>query len=164
MAKVDTVTVACKLPHGLKIEEYALREKTELVMGGGTRVVQEAIKTGRFHVINGMAAEAGKMAMTRNEAGLPTGTFGQVLDTGFALTPGVPKDLWEGWLAANKDQPMVRNRLVFAHAQPASVKAMAKEAEKQRTGLEPIDPNNPGGGVEPAEEQKKRMAGQRVAA
>ena len=36
------------------------------------------------------------------------------LEAGYALTYGVPKKLWEAWLADNKDMPAVVNGLIFA--------------------------------------------------
>ncbi len=61
---------------------------------------------------------------------------------GVALTFGVPKAFWDRWLAANKDAMFVKNGLVFAHEQPASVEDMAKERVLQKSGLERLDPKN----------------------
>ena len=151
-----TVTVACKYPGGLILRRHVMKPKTELVMGGGTREVQEAVATGEQVVINGPAAEPGKMPFQRGPSGAPIPKTQVDVIYGFALTHGVPKDLWESWLEANEDSAMVRNGLVFAHGQAASVKAQAKNHEKQRSGLEAIDPNRPGRGIEMAEEMKGR--------
>jgi hypothetical protein len=76
----------------------------------------------------------------------------------------VPKADWEIWLEQNETSDHIRNGLVFAHKQAASLKRQGKDHEGQRTGLEPIDPDNPSRDIEPTDEQKKRMAGNRVRA
>lgn len=152
-----TVTVACKYPGGLILRRHVMREKIELVMGGGTRTVQEAVATGEQAVVNGPAREPGKMPLQRGPGGAPVKDTHVDLASGFALTPGVPKDIWDSWLEANKDSAIVRNGLIFAHGQAASVRAQAKDHEKQRSGLEPIDPNRPGRNLQPADEMKGRI-------
>lgn len=157
MPTAETVTVACKLPHGLICRIFVMREKTELVLGGGTRQVKEAVDSGRRFTINGVAHEAGRMPMSRRYDGAPMdGTQAPMLDTGFALTHNVPKADWDEWLEQNKDSDFIKKGLVFAHKQAASVKKQGKDHERIRTGLEPIDPLRPGNGVEIADEQKKR--------
>lgn len=151
-----TVTVACKYPGGLILRRHVMRPKTELVMGGGTREVQEAIATGEQYVVNGPSREPGKMPFERSQSGVAVKGTQVDVTSGFALTHNVPKDLWESWLEANKDSAIVRNGLIFAHAQASSVKAQGRDHEKQRSGLEPIDPNRPGRGIEMAEEMKGR--------
>jgi hypothetical protein len=160
----STVIVACKLPHGLILRTFARRSKEELVMGGGSRTIEECVDTGERFVINGTAAEQGRMPVVRNGAGLPGDQFAHVTDTGYALTYNVPKSIWDSWLEDNKNSLMVKNGLIFAAVGLSSVKSMGKEFEKQRTGLEAIDPNNPGGRVEPTEDMKKRMQGDRLRA
>jgi len=65
------------------------------------------------------------------------------LINGFGVTQ-VDADLFNGWLAANKDLPAVKNGLIFAQASEASIKAQTRDHEAQETGLEGIDPENPG--------------------
>ena len=151
-----TVTVACKYPGGLILRRHVMRAKTELVMGGGTREVTEAIPTGERFVVNGPSREPGKMPFQRSQSGAAIKGTQVDVTSGFALTPNVPKDLWDSWLEANKDSAMVRNGLIFASSQATSVKAQARDHEKQRSGLEPIDPNRPGRGIEIADEMKGR--------
>jgi hypothetical protein len=120
------VTVGCKMPNGVVMRGFRMEKRTEPVMGGGTRDVDIAVSTGEFAVIKGTG---------RLDIGAERG----MIASGFALTHNVSADLWENWYAANKDGDMVRNRLIFAHAKSDSVQAQARECEKQRTGLEPLD-------------------------
>lgn len=141
----DKVTVACKLPHGVRLRTFNMEKDREPVMGGGTREVKKAVWDGREFVIKGVAAPAGMAPKAR-------------MMGGFALTPGVDKDFWEAWLAQNKESDMVKNGLIFAQTQGdrASLRDNVKDHVKQRSGLEPIDPNNlPVKGIEQADEMDK---------
>jgi len=71
------------------------------------------------------------------------GANGSILVNGFGLTQ-VDADLFNGWTATYKDHPAVKNGLIFAHAQESSVKAQTKDHADLETGLEGIDPENPG--------------------
>ena len=51
------------------------------------------------------------------------------------------KDLWEKWLSQNKDSMIVKNGLIFAHSDQASVEAEGREKEACKSGLERLDPN-----------------------
>ncbi len=125
-----TVTVGCKLPHGIIIRGYRMEEFDEPVFGGGTKRSSIAVHDGRQAVIAGVAKQPGE------EREFP-------LVGGFALTHGVPADLMEQWLKANADMPAVRNGLVFCHSQEASARSIAKENRANVSGLEPIDPKKP---------------------
>lgn len=111
-----TVTVACKLPHGLHLDH------------AGKRVT-----------VNG--------ANTSNVIG------------GHGLTEGIDKEFFDEWLKANADHPAVKNKLIFAHDKARNAAAQAREQASNKTGVEPIDPNKPGHGVQIADEQKERQAG-----
>lgn len=137
----DTVTVACKLPCGLIMREFAARQESELVLGGGSREVTMHRPTGRQVTILGTGARFGAPP--------------PILIGGYRLTPNVPKDLWENWLAANRDSDLVRNHLVFAAPQERDVAAWSREHEAARSGLEGIDPNNPGARVRGIERLEK---------
>jgi hypothetical protein len=67
---------------------------------------------------------------------------------GFAITEDVPKEFFDLWLAEHKEHPAVKNNLIFAHAQTASVRDMAEEFKEETHGFEPIDPNKPARGIE----------------
>lgn len=145
----QTVTVACKLPHGLALRLYDMVETNQPVMGGGMKVVKQAQQLPGEFMINGNAH-----AQNAGPACQITG--------GYALTPGVPKDFWDRWLEANKGSDMVRNNLIFAHEQTSSADGEAREKEKVRSGLERLDPNNLPRGLRTADamskETKDRLA------
>jgi hypothetical protein len=131
-----TVTVACKLPHGLILRLFRMETRNEPVMGGGTREVQVATQVGEPVVIKGYAAP-----------------FGQVpsvpIEGGYALTPNVDADFWAAWVKQNEDHDAVRNRLIFANEKSESAQRKAKDQTKVRSGLEPIDPQRLPKGIEP---------------
>ncbi|AWB21232.1 hypothetical protein DA075_10170 [Methylobacterium currus] len=129
----DVVTVGCKLPGGLIMREFVEAQETEVVQGGPPRQVAVHQPTGQQITILGTGARIG----------LPP----PILVRGYRLTPNVPKALWDGWLAANRNSDMVRNGLIYASPQQRDVEAFAREHETARTGLEGIDPDNPGARV-----------------
>ena len=65
------------------------------------------------------------------------------LINGFGVTE-VDAELWNAWLAEHKTFPAVVNGLIFAQTSDANVKAQTREHEAQETGLEGVDPANPG--------------------
>jgi hypothetical protein len=130
---VDTVTVACKLPGGVILRVFEWVEVSYPLPGGGVSTVKESHEIAgdtRF-TVQGVAHEAGKSPVAQ-------------MSDGFALTYGCPKALWDAWVEQNKSLDMVKNGLIFAHAQEASVKAMAKERVKQLSGLEPLELDSKG--------------------
>jgi hypothetical protein len=68
------------------------------------------------------------------------------IQNGAALTFGVDKDFWDAWLNRNKELSVVRQRLVFAHEKDTA--GQAKEFKEIKSGLERLDPDNPGKGLE----------------
>lgn len=134
---MPTVTIACKLPHGLLLRNFKMEETQEPVMGGGFRSVKVARQVGDTVRINGNAHPQDKA---------PIQTI--VQGTGYALTPGVDKEFWDAWLVANKDHMAVRNGLIFAHEKEASAVAEAREKKSVRSGLERLDPDKLPRGIE----------------
>lgn len=123
-----TVTVGCKLPHGLICELFEARTIKEVTMGG-SREVEQYFPTGQRFALNGPghAQNEGPRCLVRN---------------GFAITRGIPKDFWDKWMAANKTLPAVINGLIIAQANPQAVADAAKDRRAQKTGQERADPNN----------------------
>ncbi|AWJ93314.1 hypothetical protein Sp245p_26190 (plasmid) [Azospirillum baldaniorum] len=126
----ETVTVACKLPHGLELRTFTMEEVSEPVMGGGFRSVKMARQDETTFVIKGNAFPQ-NMAPEHPIIG------------GFGLTPGVPKGFWDKWLEQNASSALVRSGLIFAHAKPGHAEGEARERTELRSGLERIDPKNP---------------------
>jgi hypothetical protein len=122
------VTVACKYPPGVIIRGFKMVPRQEIIMGGQTRDIVEAVPTGEIFVIKGPGAPFGQSPKAP-------------VSSGFALTANVDAAVWEQWLAQNKDSELVRNGLIFAHAKPAELDAVTRANETRRTGLEPMTPD-----------------------
>lgn len=134
----STVTVACKLPNGLIMRAFQFVQRSEQVMGGGSRDVKTAIDTGVRVVINGTAAPRGQAPVDANGDTI-------LLVGGFALTPNVDAEIWEIWKEQNKDSAIVKNGLILAHAKTMDARAESKEKARLRSGLEPMTPPDKGG-------------------
>lgn len=66
---------------------------------------------------------------------------------GFGLTPNVDADWFDDWMASNLDMPVVANEIIFANtAEKAGDEA--KEKKGIKTGLEPVDADKLGEGIE----------------
>ena len=128
-----TVTVASKLPNKFTIRRHVAETTMQPVLGGGMRevtVYRPCTGPGEEFVLNGTAVEFG---LQRNWQ----------MAHGFALTMGVPKDLWDAFVEQNKGAAVLENGLIFAHAKTVDTSAHAKENRAQRSGLEPLDPTKP---------------------
>lgn len=135
-AKGATVAVGLKLPHGLVLKVYDMVTSNELVMGGGTREVKKAQQVGETYILKGYLTRK----KTRKE---PT----PLVIGGYAVTSGIPKDFFDRWLEQNKDSDLVRNNLIFAQTNAERAGDQADEQEELKSGLEAIDPDNPGAKV-----------------
>jgi hypothetical protein len=127
MRSRNTVTVACKLPGGLELRVYDWQEESE-ACPAGYRTVKVARPRDEVAVLRGCA--------------VPAGYHADFIVGGYAIT-NVPKDLWDLWLEQNKDAAYVRNGLVWACPTREDARKEAKSMAKTRSGLEPIDPENP---------------------
>lgn len=82
---------------------------------------------------------------------------------GFGITPGVDAAWFKDWIEGDgKDLPAVKRGSIFAIGGTRE-KAEDAAAERRKdpvvqTGLEPLDPEKPGGGVEPTDETKTELA------
>ena len=121
-----TCVCACKIPNGVILRTFKMLEQTIRVHG----MVSTEL----------LARETGKRFVVRG----PALAFGQLpniqITGGFALTPGVPRDLAQTWLEQNKDSDIVRNSLIFFENDMERATARSKELSSVRSGLEPIDP------------------------
>lgn len=122
----ETVTVACKIPNGIYLD---LRKGEQLIRvklnGPGMPIPLDP-----------------KKPLPRKK-----------IEDAAALTFGVDKEFWEQWLKKHKDYGPVKAGLIFAHEQQESVIDQARERSKVLTGLEAIDPNKPGRGIEKRTEE-----------
>jgi len=146
----ETVTVACKLPHGLMLRLFEMVDAPEPISGGGMKMVPRARQIGRAITVRGTALPFGKLPDFKIEGG-------------YAMTEGVDADFWDQWLKANADSDVVRNGLIFASPRIGHAIGQAREQEEVRSGLEPLlldrDPRAPKslnpnvGNIEPGEKK-----------
>jgi len=136
-----TVTVACKLPMGMLLRTFEMRETTQLSQAGQAMKVPMAFAKQRQHFVFGPSHPQNKAPKSE-------------LRDAFALTPDVPKDLWDEWLDQNKDSDLVRNGLIFAHGEERSLRAQTADHAKQMSGLERLDPKAMPQGLAPADKPK----------
>jgi hypothetical protein len=151
MSSEETVTVACKLPHGFIMQLQEKTTQVQPVMGGGLRETEIWVPSNSHPPIPLYGnAHPQNMAPIADIA------------SGFALTYDVPKDFWDVWVAQNKTLPAVKNGLIFAQPNARRTKDEAKEKVGLKTGLERLDPNNLpkefSKKLETADEFKKRVA------
>lgn len=133
----DSVVVMCKLPNGLLLRGFEMVPKHEQMFGGGYREVTEAqpVEGAEFRC-NGTSVNREKVLAGE----MPP----YLIMHGFAMTKGCPKWLWDQWWDANESAPYCKNGLVFAEPDEHSALDRARNGGKLRSGLEPIDPANPG--------------------
>jgi hypothetical protein len=136
-----TVTVASKFPMDFTLRLYDFVKAYEPVMGGGQREYKIAkLRRGaKEFIVQGNSWPQNKGPH-------------QKLEFGYAITPGIPKAFWDEWLEQNEDADYVKNGMLFAHAETASTMAEAREKEKEKSGLERLDPKNLPKGIETADE------------
>lgn len=121
------VTVALKMPAGLILSTFIMREINEATPVG-FRQVQKAFPSGRQQVrLNGYATPVGMSPKC------------EVIN-GFAITKGVPADIWEQWLKDNIDSIMVERGIIYGDPDMDNVKRHCLEHDKLENGLQPINP------------------------
>lgn len=131
----ETVTVACKMPHGLILRVFDWQEVQDPLPGGGTKAVKQAIPRTHTVMINGY--------LDKYDPELPPAAR----SSAFRLTPGVDKEFFEKWLEQNKDHDAVKNSLIFTTK--GKDRGKPREHEKQRCGLEPINRDRLPRGIKP---------------
>lgn len=123
----ETVTVACKLPHGLILRVFDMEDVAEPVMGGGSRMTPRAHQRGQTVVLNGFANPV--MAAPK------TLTYG-----GYGMTYNVDKEFYQLWLVQNDGADVIVNNLIFAFDSPDDAREQAHDMAEVKSGLEGIDP------------------------
>lgn len=130
-----TVTVACKIPSGLVLQLQRPLDKFEDTREG-PQPRKYMVKYGAIHVVRGPAYPCGTVPK-----GFPKPP---IIEGGYALTPGIPRDFWDQWLEQNKTAAYVTpsngadHGSIFAYPDMEDVVAAAAEQEKYLTGLEPL--------------------------
>lgn len=131
----DTVMVACKLPNGLEIYDEVQVDAQEQMFGGGTKTVKVWRRSGETYILNGNAVDIAKLGTT--------GEVPHLIIGGFGITSGIPRDFWERWLERHKRDELVTKGYVKAMGSEIDIRRYARENAKLRSGLEPLDPENP---------------------
>ncbi len=124
-----------KISNGLILQIDEMVDTDEAVFGGGTRTVKKAVKVGEPIVLRGNALDLADLRGGKLPAFPHVG--------GYALTTGVPREFWEKWLEQHANDPAVKNKLVFAHADLNEASDAARAHEAVESGYEGIDPANP---------------------
>ncbi len=108
----ETVTVYCKLPHGIR---YNLPSCEEL------------------RIVGALGDERSQLQVS--------GLAGRDSIAGFGVTKNVRAEAWEWVVEKYGKDAAHRNGLIFAHEKEKSGSAEAKEKADEKTGFEPIDPS-----------------------
>lgn len=138
-----TVTVGCKLPNGYIMRIFDMVDMAEPIPGAPAKTFKRAVPNEKQYTLRGNRVPFGMMPRY------------QIIG-GYALTPGIPADVWDKWLSQNKDSDLVKNNLIFAHEKVENAAAQAKDQATVRSGLEPINPDKPPvTGIKTADEMKK---------
>jgi len=122
----STVYVACKLPHGIVIRDFVEGIAHEPVLGGGTRKVKVHRAVGKRIRIKGPVVPQEFIRMVE-------------VHGGYAITEGVPADVWRRWIEWNKDSDFVRNNMIYGHETKDRLIGWAKERAALKSGTEPLD-------------------------
>lgn len=125
-----TVTVACRLPHGLVLQLQQKTTRPEPVMGGGFRDVPVWEKVGPSVTLKGWSHPVERAASTE-------------ISNGYALTYGVDADFMATWMEQNSEHSAVKSGNIMVVTRPGDVKAKTREHLGERVGFEPHDPKNP---------------------
>jgi hypothetical protein len=135
----DTVTVACKLPHGVILRVFDWEEFDEPMRDGTIRRGRRGklIPDLQFTVRGTWLGSAGQAYNERN------GAVAELLPGGYALTTGCPKEIWDRWHDQNEMSLLVQNKIIFAHATHSTVSIESAKLRAVTSGLEPLDRGKP---------------------
>ena len=97
----------------------------------------EPSPTGLREIPGGVFQETGRFQVFGPARAVGADARAPVAD-GYAVTHGVPKDLWDAWYAENKDSDIVRNQLLFAEEDANRGYARARNLRELKTGMEPL--------------------------
>jgi hypothetical protein len=139
MAKIETVTIGCKLPAGLKIE---VGLQTVEVIDGKRVTSLKRLPDYQSFILRGWNHHTSEMRKqlveSKSTMGVPHG-----MNTRPFLNRGVPKALWERWKDEHKASWLLKNELLFevAAGDEASAALRIHESDSTPKIFEPVDPN-----------------------
>ena len=123
----ETLTVGCKLPNGIMLQLYELRDVEIERPDGTVRPIKKAFASSEAIKLNGCAKFRGGGKETLHD-----------IRNGAGLTFGVPADLFRQWIRENADAEYIKRGLVFAH-KSNDIQAQSKDHVSLRSGLEPLN-------------------------
>lgn len=132
----DTVTVGCKLPSGIVLHLDDMIDYRIPMPGGGSITEKRSRRRPDTFTLNGSAIDLAKIAST--------GSVPHLVIGGYGITSGIPRDFWERWFAANEQTEIVLKKIVYAESNEMRARSFAAEHVEIRTGMEPINPDEPG--------------------
>jgi hypothetical protein len=124
-ASGDVVSVACKIPMGLILRAHKRVMMPHKTTEGMIRDVPEYHQFGKEYMVYGPSHP--------QNAGPHCTIIGD-----YAITHGIPKELWDLWSAQNRGSMMVINRMIFAYSSN-KIAGAAKEHAELKSGLERLD-------------------------
>jgi hypothetical protein len=128
------VTVACKIPTGLEIQLCTKTTYWEDTPSGA-KERQRWDRGGPTIILRGTAVPNGAA---------PRGYRMPQMAGGYALTEGVDAAFFDEWMEQNKLNPLVVNKMVFAHSRRSETVAEARELKEVRSGFEAIQTDHKG--------------------
>lgn len=72
-----------------------------------------------------------------------------IVQGGYSLTHDVDEEFMDEWMRVYASTELVQKSIIFVHSKVADARAHSRELAEVRTGLEPLDPDKPGKGLEP---------------
>lgn len=128
MASVETITVGCKLPHGLQIPLGSLEDTT--VDGKQVKMFRP---NGRHITLNGYHAK-------------------EASAFGVGITDGVDAAEFRAWAEKHREFAPLARGLIFEVKRPSDAPAAAKERADLKSGFEGLDPEKPAPKVQQRED------------
>jgi len=128
------VTVACKIPQGMRLQ---LQHKQRTLVPTGLTGRSNAYKWEESLVYGGPVYHVFGPSMPA-QGGQPDGyILPHALEGGYALTRGIPAAFWATWMEQHKRADYVTNKMIFAYDE-ASVKAKPRGHAELTSGIQPV--------------------------
>lgn len=133
----DTVIVACSIPNGYVLQVYDIEKQTQYDRNTGRSFEENIATPAERWTLYGSALDYQRLAA----GNVPDYRLikGLTPNAGYALTPGVPRDFWEKWKSQNERNPVLVNRMVYAHSTEDAAVGQAREYKELRSGLEGLN-------------------------
>ncbi len=131
----ETVSVACKIPHGFSCQLFEMKDVTYNTHQGAHTVKEARPRLNH----DGDPIEPLRL---KGFSHPQNRTSKHPIIGGYGITENVPKDFIEEWLKQNASLPAVKAGLIFVMKNLNEVGAKAKDFATKASNLERLDPNN----------------------